>query len=56
MQTVIDAILKEKLIVILQGLPKDRLIPFAEAVYRGGVRLLEVLQTLRTLMPIFITV
>ena len=41
MQTVLDAILKEKLIVILRGLPKDRLIPFAEAVYRGGVRLLE---------------
>ncbi len=41
MQTVLDAILKEKLIVIVRGLPKDRIIPFAEAVYRGGVRLLE---------------
>lgn len=41
MQTVLDAILKEKLIVIVRGVPEDRLIPFAEAVYRGGVRLLE---------------
>jgi len=41
MQTVLDAILKEKLIVIVRGLPKDKLVPFAEAVYKGGVRLLE---------------
>jgi len=41
MQTVSDSILREKLIVIVRGLPADTLIPFAEAVYRGGVRLLE---------------
>ena len=38
----IEAIEKEKLIAILRGVPKDKLIPLAEALYRGGVRALEV--------------
>ena len=38
---VIQTIKEEKLIVILRGIPKERLIPLAEAMYRGGVRLLE---------------
>ncbi len=37
----IQTIKEEKLIVILRGIPKERLIPLAEAMYRGGVRLLE---------------
>lgn len=40
--TVIQAIEAHKLIAILRGIPADRLIPAAEALYRGGIRLLEV--------------
>lgn len=39
---IIQAIENEKLIVIVRGVARDKLIPFAEAVYAGGVRLLEV--------------
>ena len=39
---VIQAIEKEKLIVIVRGVEKEKLIPLAEAMYRGGIRLLEV--------------
>ena len=39
---IIDAIKKEKLIVIVRGIEKGRLIPLAKAMYDGGVRLLEV--------------
>ena len=41
-QKIIDAIKKEKLIVIVRGIEKEKLIPLAEAMYDGGVRLLEV--------------
>lgn len=41
MLTVLNSILQEKLIVIVRGLPADKLLSFAEAVCRGGVRLLE---------------
>ena len=37
----IQRIRDEKLVVIVRGVERDRLIPFAEAVYEGGVRLLE---------------
>ncbi len=37
----IDAILKEKIIVIVRGVEKENIIPFAHAVCRGGIRLLE---------------
>lgn len=40
--SVIRAIEAHKLIAILRGIPGDRLIPVAEALYRGGIRLLEV--------------
>jgi 2-dehydro-3-deoxyphosphogluconate aldolase/(4S)-4-hydroxy-2-oxoglutarate aldolase len=40
--TVIRSIEARKLIAILRGIPADRLIPTAEALYRGGIRLLEV--------------
>jgi len=33
---------KEKLIVIVRGVKNEHLIPLAEAMYRGGVRLLEI--------------
>ena len=39
---VIKAIEKEKLIVIVRGVKKEKLIPLAEAMYEGGVRLLEI--------------
>ncbi len=39
---VIKTIEKEKLIVIVRGIAKDKLIPLARAMYDGGVRLLEV--------------
>ena len=38
----IKAIENEKLIVIVRGVNRDDLIPLAEAMYQGGVRLLEV--------------
>ena len=38
----IQAIENEKLIVIVRGVAREKLIPFAEAAYAGGVRLLEV--------------
>lgn len=39
---VINKIEAEKLIVIVRGIEKDKLIPLAEAMYKGGVRLLEI--------------
>lgn len=39
---IIDAIKKEELIVIVRGIDKNKLIPLAQAMYDGGVRLLEV--------------
>lgn len=39
---IIDVIKKEGLIVIVRGIDKNKLIPLAQAMYDGGVRLLEV--------------
>lgn len=39
---VINTIETHKIIAILRGIPKDKLIPTAEALYEGGVRILEV--------------
>lgn len=39
---VIEKISDKKLIAILRGIPEDKLIPLAEALYEGGIRLLEV--------------
>lgn len=39
---VIQAIEKEKLIVIVRGVEKEKLILLAEAMYQGGIRLLEI--------------
>lgn len=41
-ETILRAVREEKLVVILRGVPKDKLIPLAEAMWQGGVRLLEV--------------
>ena len=38
---VIEAILRERIVVIVRGVKKEDLIPFAEAVYKGGIRLIE---------------
>lgn len=38
---VIKEILKHRLIVIIRGVDRERLIPLAQALYEGGVRLLE---------------
>ena len=40
--SVIDSIEKNKIIVIVRGVEKDKLIPLAEAMYNGGIRLLEI--------------
>ena len=39
---VIQRILDEKIIVIVRGIEKDKLLPLTEAMYKGGVRLLEI--------------
>ena len=38
----LDTILKEKLIVIVRNVKKEQLLPLAQALYDGGIRLLEV--------------
>lgn len=41
-EKIINAVLENKIIVIVRNLQKDKLIPFAEAAYEGGIRLLEI--------------
>lgn len=41
-QKIIDAVFAEKLIVIVRGVEREKLIPLAEAMYAGGIRLLEI--------------
>ena len=41
-QQIIDKILKEKIIVIVRGVEREKLIELAEAMYDGGIRLLEI--------------
>lgn len=40
--SIIDAVLREKIIVILRGLTEEELIPAVRAMYNGGIRLAEV--------------
>ena len=40
--TIKEAIKHEKLVVIVRGVEKNKLIPLAEAMYAGGIRLLEI--------------
>ena len=39
---VLKAIEKEKVITIVRGVKRENLIPLAEAMYDGGIRLLEI--------------
>lgn len=41
-EEIISAIEKNKIIVIVRGVEKENLIPLAEAMYEGGIRLLEI--------------
>ena len=41
-EQVIQTIEKEKIVVIVRGVERQKLIPLAEAMYEGGIRLLEV--------------
>lgn len=41
MNNVIESIKKNKIIVIVRGVAKDKIIPLAEAMYNGGIRLIE---------------
>ena len=40
-KSVIEAIEKEKIIVIVRGVAREKLIPLCNAMYQGGIRLLE---------------
>lgn len=42
MQNTINAVLNEKIIVIVRGVETEKLIPLAEAMYNGGIKLLEI--------------
>ncbi|MBR5614413.1 MAG: bifunctional 4-hydroxy-2-oxoglutarate aldolase/2-dehydro-3-deoxy-phosphogluconate aldolase [Clostridia bacterium] len=44
-ENVIRAIEREKIVVIVRGVEQEKLIPLAEAMYKGGIRLLEVTYT-----------
>lgn len=39
---VINRILEEKIVVIVRGIDRDKIIPLAEAMYEGGIRALEI--------------
>ncbi len=41
MENVTEKILKEKIITIVRGVEKEKLIPLAKALYDGGIRLME---------------
>ncbi|MBR2339865.1 MAG: bifunctional 4-hydroxy-2-oxoglutarate aldolase/2-dehydro-3-deoxy-phosphogluconate aldolase [Clostridia bacterium] len=41
-EQIIKAIEEKKLIVIVRGIEREKLIPLAEAMYEGGIRLLEI--------------
>lgn len=41
MQETISKILNEKVIMIVRSVPSDKILPLAESMYRGGIRLME---------------
>lgn len=41
-EQIIQTVEKEKIIVIVRGVEREKLIPLAEAMYEGGIRLLEI--------------
>ncbi len=50
-EEIIQKILDKKLIVIVRGLEKEKMIPLAEAMYEGGIRLIEVTYAANGLIP-----
>ena len=43
----VQTILDHKLIAIVRGMDEDKILPFAEALYKGGIRMIEVTFNLR---------
>lgn len=41
MENVIQSLLDNKIVVIVRGVAREKLIPFAEAIYDGGIRFME---------------
>ncbi|MBE5761241.1 MAG: MBL fold metallo-hydrolase [Clostridiales bacterium] len=41
MENTLSLVLKEKMIIIVRGVEREKLIPFAKAVYNGGARIIE---------------
>ena len=41
MENIIERIEKEKIITIVRGVPREKLLPLAQAMYDGGIRLIE---------------
>jgi len=41
-EKIIEAVEKEKIVVIVRGVEREQLIPLAQAMYDGGIRLLEI--------------
>ena len=41
MNEIIEKIQKEKIITIVRGVPKEKIVPLAKAMYDGGIRLIE---------------
>ena len=41
-QEIIKSIEENKIIAILRNIPQEKLLPLAEALYKGGIRLLEI--------------
>ena len=41
-ESIIKSVEKEKIVVIVRGVERDTLVPLAEAMYAGGIRLLEI--------------
>ena len=48
---IVQAVEKEKIITIVRGIEKEKLIPMAEAMYAGGIRLLEVTYDAKGIVP-----
>ena len=46
-EKVIEKIFEEKIIVIVRGMAEEKILPLAEALYKGGIRLMEVTFNLR---------
>ena len=41
-ENIVTALEKNKIIVIVRGIDKEHIIPLAEAMYKGGIRFIEV--------------